>query len=195
MRGQSSAEPCRTVPNKVWQQCTATKYGNNVRQKRTAKMHVQLRRQYLGNVSSDLLETLTVFGPHLCSKSVKFLCKSDKPFPRNWCRKLAVHFCRTYPYPCSTQTHIQRLHLLTLQHAPRLQEVETPSYGSDPHHRYDSSLQDSWCWLSLAEPALGSLARLRPRDQHLHQQSRHHQVGQWTVQVKLCLHWQVWGGF
>ena len=68
MWGQSSAEPCRTVPNKVRQQCMVTTYGNNVRQKRTAIF----RRQYLGNGLSDLHETLTVLGPHLCSKSVKF---------------------------------------------------------------------------------------------------------------------------
>ena len=53
--------PNRAVPCR-------TKYGNNVRQKRTANF----RRQYLGNGLSDLHETLTVFGPHLCSKSVKF---------------------------------------------------------------------------------------------------------------------------
>ena len=31
MWGQSSAEPCRTVPNKVRQQSTATTYGKNER--------------------------------------------------------------------------------------------------------------------------------------------------------------------
>ncbi len=40
--GQSSAEPCRTVPNKVRQQCTVTTYGNKVRQQRTAKTNGQL---------------------------------------------------------------------------------------------------------------------------------------------------------
>ena len=66
--------PNRAVPyrtkygNNVRQQSTATMYGNNVRQKRTANF----RRQYLGNGLSDLHETLTVLGPHLCSKSVKF---------------------------------------------------------------------------------------------------------------------------
>ena len=59
---------CRTkYGNNVRQQCTATKFGNDVRQKRTANF----RRQYLGNGVSDLYETLTVSGPHLCSKSVK----------------------------------------------------------------------------------------------------------------------------
>ena len=66
--GQSSVDPCRTMPNRVRQQRTATKYGNEEQQKRTANF----RRQYLGNGLSDLHETLTVFGPHLCSKSVKF---------------------------------------------------------------------------------------------------------------------------
>ena len=60
MWGQSSAE-----------QSTATKYGNNVRQQRMAttygkKRTANFRRQYLGNGLSDLHETLTVLGPHLC---------------------------------------------------------------------------------------------------------------------------------
>ena len=45
MGGQSAAEPCRAVPNKVRQQCTATMYGNNARQQRTAKTHVDNVRQ------------------------------------------------------------------------------------------------------------------------------------------------------
>ena len=63
MRGQGSAELCRTVPNKVRQQSTTTMYDNNVRKKRTANF----RRQDLGNGLTDLYETLSVFGPHLCS--------------------------------------------------------------------------------------------------------------------------------
>ena len=64
-----TAELCgvKVRPNRA-EQSTATKYGNDVWQKRTANF----RRQYIGNGLSDLHETLTVFGPHLCSKSVKF---------------------------------------------------------------------------------------------------------------------------
>ena len=47
------------------------------------------RRRFLGNGLSDLHKNYTVLGPHLCAKSVKFLGKSDKPFPRNRRRKLA----------------------------------------------------------------------------------------------------------
>ena len=45
MWGQSSAEPCRTVPNKVRQQCTVTTYGNKVRQQCTVTTYGNKVRQ------------------------------------------------------------------------------------------------------------------------------------------------------
>ena len=90
------AVPCRTkYGNKVRQRCKATIYGNNVRKKRTANF----RCQYLGNRLSDLDETLSVFGPHLCSKSVKFLFKSDKRREFGALKKnFAVRWTSVRPY-------------------------------------------------------------------------------------------------
>ena len=48
-----------------------------------------LRRQYLGNGWSDLLETFTDLDHGCGSESVKVSSKSDQPFPRYCRRKLA----------------------------------------------------------------------------------------------------------
>ena len=45
--------------------------------------------QYLGNGLSDLLESFIDFDHPCGSKSVKFSSKSDKPFPRYRCLKMA----------------------------------------------------------------------------------------------------------
>ena len=62
MWGQSSAEPCRTMPNKVRQECTATKYGDDVRQKTNGQLPMSISRKRVIRARSAIGEAVTCPG-------------------------------------------------------------------------------------------------------------------------------------
>ena len=108
MRGQSSAEPCRTVPNKVRQQCTATKYGNKVRQQRKAKTYGKNARPTCDvNISETVcliyIKISQILNIDVDRKRLKFQVNQTTRFPDidvgSWTCVFAVSFCLTLlPY-------------------------------------------------------------------------------------------------